>query len=130
MSISSIGHSVNQLRHKFSHSVGLPIREALPAAAIEAVVRSEGIRHRRCLFDPVVTIWAFLSQVLDTDRCCRKAVSRVWAYQSDAPPLPLEDADSVGRHRGLLQSASALIRRRDPSTLYPGGQHAGSQRGP
>jgi hypothetical protein len=94
LSIPTIGHSVHQLRQKFSHSVGLPIRDALPSAAIEAVLRSEGLTYRRCLFDPVVTIWAFLSQVLDTDRCCRKAVSRVWAYLSESTPVALFDADS------------------------------------
>lgn len=96
MSISIIGHSVNHLRQKFSQSVGLPIRDALPADAIEAVVRSEGLTYRRCLFDPVVTIWAFLSQILDSDRSCRKALSRVWAYlgESSDQALPF-DADAV-----------------------------------
>ncbi len=95
MSTSTIGHSVHSLRQKFSHSVGLPIRDALPAAAIEAVLRSEGLTYRRCLLDPVVTIWAFLSQVLDTDRSCRKALSRVWAYLADSLPVPLVETDSV-----------------------------------
>jgi len=96
MSISIIGHSVNHLRQKFSQSVGLPIRDALPADAIEAVVRSKGLTYRRCLFDPVVTIWAFLSQILDSDRSCRKALSRVWAYlgESSNQALPF-DADAV-----------------------------------
>ena len=87
---------MNHLRQKFSQSVGLPIRDALPADAIEAVVRSEGLTYRRCLFDPVVTIWAFLSQILDSDRSCRKALSRVWAYlgESSDQALPF-DADAV-----------------------------------
>jgi hypothetical protein len=95
MCIPSIGHGVNQLRQKFSHSVGLPIRDALPAATIEAVIRSDGIPSRRRLLDPVVTIWAFLSQVLDTDRCCRKAMSRVWAYLAESTPVPLGVADTA-----------------------------------
>ena len=36
MSISIIGSSTNRLRQKFSQSVGLPIREALPEDEIEA----------------------------------------------------------------------------------------------
>ncbi len=46
MSIPIIGHSANHLRQKFSQSVGLPIRDALPAEAIEAVIRSEGATYR------------------------------------------------------------------------------------
>lgn len=92
----SIGQSVKQLRHKFAHSVGLPIRDALPASAIEGVLRAEGLIYRRCLLDPVVTIWAFLCQVLDTDRCCRKALSRVWAYLAESNPEAVRfDPDQV-----------------------------------
>lgn len=136
MSISTIGHSVHSLRQKFSHSVGLPLRTALPAAAIEAVVRSEGVTSRRCLFDPVVTIWAFLSQVLDTDRCCRKAISRVWAYLSESSPIRLGAVDSVADtgayckarqrlsenviHRLYTQVANTLEAEVDPERLWCG----------
>ena len=73
---SLIGSKVRQVRQKFSHSVGLPIRDALSASQIEEVLRAEQIVYRRCLFDPIVTIWAFLSQILDTDRSCRKRIVR------------------------------------------------------
>jgi len=98
MSISIIGSSTNRLRQKFSQSVGLPIREALPEDEIEAALEAEDIIYRRCLLDPVVTIWAFLSQVLDSDRSCRKAISRVFAYLSDtkevADPMDLIESQS------------------------------------
>lgn len=92
MDISDIGHSVKQLRQKFSQSIGLPIQAALSAATIEAALRAEGFTYRCCLLDPVVTVWAFLSQIIDTDRSCRKALSRVWAYLSDqaAEPIPID----------------------------------------
>jgi hypothetical protein len=38
------------------------------------------IKYRRRLFDPFVTLWAFLSQVLDADKSCHNAVSRVIAW--------------------------------------------------
>jgi len=96
MSISIIGSSIHRLRQKFSQSVGLPIREALPEDEIEAALEAEGVTSRRCVLDPVVTIWAFLSQVLDSDRSCRKALSRVFAYLSDAQNVadPMELVDS------------------------------------
>ena len=116
MTFSLIGHSVNQLRQKFSHSVGLPIRHALPAAAIEEVVRSEGVHYRQCLLDPVVTIWAFLSQILDTDRCCRKALSRVWAYQTTSEEPVVEAAQ--GADTGAYCKARQRLPERVLSRLY------------
>ena len=44
----------------------------------------------------MVTTWAFLSQVLDSDRSCRKAISRIFAYFSDTQPVtaPVDWIDS------------------------------------
>ncbi len=122
MNIPFIGSKVKQLRQKFSQSIGLPIQDALPASAIEAALKAEGITYRRCLFDPVVTIWAFLCQVLDADRCCRKAISRVFAYLSDTDPQledviePIESKSDTGayckaRKRLSLSVLNRLYRR-------------------
>ncbi len=46
---------------------------------IEETLASEGIKYRNRLFSPLVTLWAFLSQVIDTDKTCHNAVSRVIA---------------------------------------------------
>ena len=96
MALSDIGHSVKQLRKKFAQSTGLPLRDVLSASTIETALRAEGFRYRRCLLDPVVTVWAFLSQILDTDRTCRKALSRIWAYLSDRDPEEIDmDPEAV-----------------------------------
>ena len=96
MSISISGGSIKQLRQKFAQSTGLPLRESLPAKDIEAAFKAENIPSRRCFFDPMVTTWAFLSQVLDSDRSCRKAISRIFAYFSDTQPVtaPVDWIDS------------------------------------
>lgn len=96
MDIPIIGKKIHHLRRKFSQSAGLPIREALPEHKIAAVLQAEGITYRRCLFDPFVTTWAFLCQVLDSDRSCRKAISRVFAYLSATHKIddPMELIDS------------------------------------
>ena len=83
MDIPIIGKSVKKLRHKFSQSVGLPIKAALPESVIEKAFQKANYTYRQCFFDPVLTTWTFLSQTLDTDRSCRKALSRVKAYQSE-----------------------------------------------
>ena len=55
---------VEILKQKFTTSVGLPLRPLLPSAIMEALA-AEKISYRNRLFNPVVTLWAFLSQVLD-----------------------------------------------------------------
>jgi hypothetical protein len=94
MNIPYIGNKVKQLRRKFSQSVGLPIKDALPESAIESALAAEKYTYRQCFFDPILTIWAFLSQTLDSDRSCRKAISRVMAYQSDLSEQPPDAACS------------------------------------
>jgi hypothetical protein len=39
-------------------------------------------RHRDRVFNPVTTIWGFLSQVLSDDHSCRDAVSRIIAHRA------------------------------------------------
>jgi hypothetical protein len=52
----------------------------LPESAIQEAIDELKIKYRRRLFDPIVTLWAFLSQVLDADKSCHNAVSRIIAY--------------------------------------------------
>ena len=117
MRISIIGSSVKRLRQKFAQSTGLPIREALSEADIEAALKAEGVTYRRCLFDPIVTLWAFLSQVLDSDRSCRKAISRVFSYLSDThdetDPMALMDSESdTGAYCKARQRLSLAVLKR------------------
>ena len=77
---TTVTNRVKILKQKFSQSLGLPFRELLPEFVIEQAIDELKIKHRRRLFDPFVTLWAFLSQVLDVDKTCHNAVSRVIAY--------------------------------------------------
>ncbi len=63
---------VKILKQKFSQSWGLPFKELLPESAIDQAINELKIKYRRRLFDPIVTLWAFLSQVLDVDKSCHK----------------------------------------------------------
>ncbi|WP_211176485.1 transposase domain-containing protein [Brasilonema sp. UFV-L1] len=71
---------VTILKDKFNQSLGLPFKELLPSSAIEQALSELKIKYKKRLFDPIVTLWAFLSQVLDTDKTCHNAVSKVIAY--------------------------------------------------
>jgi hypothetical protein len=71
---------VDILKDKFSKSIGLPFKELLPETLISEIISELKIKYRCRLFDPIVTLWAFLSQVLDVDKSCHNAVSRIIAH--------------------------------------------------
>lgn len=71
---------VQILKDKFNQSLGLPFKELLPESAINQAISELKIKYKKRLFDPVVTLWAFLSQVLDTDKTCHNAVSKIIAH--------------------------------------------------
>jgi hypothetical protein len=60
--------------------LGLPFKELLPTSVIEQALAELKIKYKQRLFDPIVTLWAFLSQVLDTDKTCHNAVSKIIAH--------------------------------------------------
>ncbi|MDJ0573848.1 MAG: hypothetical protein QNJ65_01610 [Xenococcaceae cyanobacterium MO_234.B1] len=51
-----------------------------PESFLSDAIDEEKIKYRHRIFSPIVTIWAFLSQVLDTDKTCHNAVSRIIAW--------------------------------------------------
>ena len=65
---------VQVLLKQFNASLGLPFQKVLPASMIEETLASEGIKYRNRLFSPLVTLWAFLSQVIDADQTCHNGV--------------------------------------------------------
>ena len=60
MSKSTGSETVSILRDKLSNSVGLPFGEVLPEAAIEQALKDAGVRYRKRLFCPIVTIWTWM----------------------------------------------------------------------
>jgi hypothetical protein len=103
MTTSNIPNRVQILKEKFTASVGLPFRDLLPEATIQAALKTLEIKYRRRLFDPFVTLWAFLSQVLDADKSCHNAVSRVIAWlSSENVELPSQDTGAYCQARQRL----------------------------
>src|SRR6516165_4454888 len=60
---------VARLRDRFTQAAALPFADILPAAQVQQVVQTEQLRFRDRLFSPAVTLWMFLSQVLDATHC-------------------------------------------------------------
>ena len=85
----TIGNRVAILRYKFAQSIGLPFGEILTESEIEQALQDEGVTYRKRLFCQIVTLWAWISQVLDKDKSCKNALSRVISYvvaEGQTPP--------------------------------------------
>jgi hypothetical protein len=74
--------SLNQLRDRFARDEGLPFADVLTEASIHDVLNEHAVKYRNRVFDPVTTIWGFLSQVLSDDHTCCGAVSRIIAHRA------------------------------------------------
>ncbi len=67
-------------RQSLESSEALPFRELLNEQRILAALEAEKVEFRDRIFSPMVTLWAFLSQVIARkDSSCEDAVSRVVA---------------------------------------------------
>ncbi len=94
---------VKILKQKFTQSLGLPFEELLPESAIIQFIEELKIKYRCRLFNPFVTLWAFLSQVLDADKSCHNAVSRVISYLvSENVEIPSTDTSAYCQARARL----------------------------
>lgn len=122
---------VEILKQKFANSVGLPNRSLLPESTIIEALEAEKVKYRNRLFNPIVTLWAFLSQVLDTDKSLQNAVSRVIAWLAEAgEPIPSTDTGGYSKARirlpeGLLnrllaKTAQKLSDQAEPQDLWCG----------
>ena len=76
--------NLRTLRARFARNTGLPVSQVLTEAKILDVLNDHGVKYRDRVFDPVTTIWGFLSQVLSDDHSCRDAVSRIIAHRAES----------------------------------------------
>ncbi|MHC5747916.1 MAG: transposase [Nostoc sp.] len=94
---------VQILKDKFSQSLGLPFKELLPETTIRLAISELKIKYKKRLFDPLITLWAFLSQVLDTDKTCHNAVSKIIAHLAgEEVEIPSTDTSAYCQARARL----------------------------
>ncbi len=72
---------LDRLRDRFVRNEGLPFADVLTAARIRVALDQHAVTYRDRVFNPVTTLWGFLSQVLSEDQSCRDAVSRIVAHR-------------------------------------------------
>ena len=95
ITITTVSNRVKILKEKLVQSLELPFQELLPESAIQQVINELKIKYRCRLFDPFVTLWAFLSQVLEADKSCHNAVSRVISYLvGESQEIPSTDTSA------------------------------------
>ena len=80
--------NLNTVRARFAQSEGLPFADVLTEASIQEVLAEHEVQYRDRLFNPITTIWGFLSQVLSDDHSCRDTVSRVIAHRAASGLVP------------------------------------------
>lgn len=71
---------IETLRTQFAQGDGLPFADVLSAERIEDALREEEATWREDVYTPLLTLWAFLGQVVCPDGSCRAAVARVLAW--------------------------------------------------
>ncbi len=105
----TIGNRVAILREKFAQSIGLPCAEILTETEIDQELEDDGITYRKRLFCPIVTLWAWISQVLDPDKSCKKALSRLISYLvAEGQPVPSTDTSGYCKARERLRERLLL----------------------
>jgi Transposase DDE domain len=73
---SRVDEQANALRT----AATLPYRDLLDGEMVRAAMAEEKLKFRVRAYTPLITLWTFLTQVLDPDHSCRKAVSSLNAF--------------------------------------------------
>ena len=95
-------HQIELLRAQFAQADGLPFADVLSGERIEQALEDEGAVWREAVYTPLLTLWAFLAQVMSPDGSCRAAVARALAWlvaQGQPPCTPKTDPYCKARHR-------------------------------
>src|SRR5262245_59293116 len=79
---------IELLRTQFAQADGLAFADVLPTERLETAMQEEGATWRDCVYTPLLTLWAFLGQVISPDGSCRATVARVlaWLVATGQPP--------------------------------------------
>lgn len=81
---SNHGHvrqQVRFLKRQFLQDGDLPFTDVLSADTVSQALTAEGVIWKDRIYSPLVTLWVFLSQVLNQDHSCRAAVARLIAHR-------------------------------------------------
>jgi hypothetical protein len=117
--------------HDLVTQPGLPLAEHLPQQQIHDTFHTLGGVFRQRIYSPAVTLWTFLSQVLDADHSCQMAVHRLAAFRAATGQTPCAtDTGAYCKARARLpepllcqltrQTGKALLDQAQPEWLWKG----------
>lgn len=109
---------IKALRTQFAQADGLPFAEVLSAQRVETALREEKATWREEIYTPLLTLWAFLGQVLCPDGSCRATVGRVLAWlvsRGEEPCSPKTDPYCKARQRLPESLLRRLVRETGPT---------------
>lgn len=72
---------VRFLRRQFVQDGDLPFTDVLSEKTVSQALTAAGVVWNDSIYQPLVTLWVFLSQVLSADHSCRAAVARLIAHR-------------------------------------------------
>lgn len=103
------------LKQHFNQSIGLPWQEILPESRIEEILVDENIQYRNCVYTPIVTQWALISQVLDPDKSLSNAVKQITAWVGAAGGKSLSP-DTGAYSKARQRFSESVLERLIPDT--------------
>ena len=107
---SRVEEQANTLRN----AATLPYRDLLDDEIVRSALAEEKLKFRVRTYTPLITLWTFLTQVLDADHSCRKAVSSLNAFllsQGQAAVSPDTSNYCKARKRLPLSLVIRLVRK-------------------
>lgn len=105
----NIRPAVSLIKQGLRNSSGLPFPELLEMDELDELVKSGHSTFYDRLYTPLVTLLAFIAQVLDSDGSCRQAVSRLVAQFSLHPHSPPLSQNTAAYCKARLRLPLAFI---------------------
>jgi putative transposase len=94
---------VDEQANALRNAATLPYHDLLDGEFVRSALAEEKLKFRVRTYTPLVTLWTFLTQVLDSDHSCRKAVSSLNAFLvSQAQPAVSPDTSNYCKARKRL----------------------------
>jgi hypothetical protein len=105
---------VDEQANALRNAETLPYYDLLDGEIVTAALEEEKLEFRVRKYTPLITLWTFLTQVLDLDHSCRKAVSSLIAFlvsQGQPPVSPDTSNYCKARKRLPLSFIIRLVRK-------------------
>jgi hypothetical protein len=105
---------VDSLRQQYLQDGPLPFADVLSSETLSEALREIKVSWKDRIFTPLVTLWAFLGQVLGADQSCRAAVARLIAHRvaQGLPPCSSETGAYCQARKRLPLAFFAAVARR------------------